>query len=218
MRIRLLKELRALAPIAGIAALLNAVCFLKANDKWLGLLGAVVFITRCTIFPLMAVIVFGSEVEQTTLASLLVQPVARRRVWHEKTLALAGVTAILLLLHVGCVLVASHLRLGPLPESPLGKLHEFSLHAETLGALLSFGGGLLMSLTLRNQLAAALATLAAPCLVWGLLYQVYIKLGDWVGSYQLPRTHDPVVLLVVLWAAITYALAYRRWIRLEVRQ
>jgi ABC-type transport system involved in multi-copper enzyme maturation permease subunit len=194
---RLVKEIRQLAlwPAAA-TVLLFAVSPLLEGRRWIG--------SAFLLYFLLAVFVpaarlFGAEFDQRTIERLLSQPMARKRIWREKLLALTLTTA----LSFAALQLARRLFGGP-----------GSSGVDLVLCLVAFTGGPLVSLYTRQSflgLWGAISLLAVPFWIW--LFLVYLTLGHFhVGFFWV---HIPPMFL---YAPIAYVAGRRLFLSLELDQ
>jgi hypothetical protein len=193
MRRRLRKELIGLLPAWGLAVAvpLAGLCLFGRLQHLFN--GALALFAICT--AVLGAAAFGAEFEHRTLPLLLTQPVARRRLWREKMVALAAALA--------------------------SASAVFALTADTppamaplilLPAACAFGLAPFLALVLRNGLAAAALTVGAEAAVY---HAVAAVLGESPrGTHVSPEFATSLGLALLTLSAVGYALGratFRRW-------
>jgi alpha-tubulin suppressor-like RCC1 family protein len=163
MHARILKECRALVPMWGAAMLLVVAPLLVwpvTRD------GGTVLVTAMFGFAwsvaLLSVASFGKEFAQGTFSLLLTQPISRWRLWWEKTLVLGAALASVVLVFMGTALVSVLVRdpaSGPFSDWSAGRFALIAL----LMAGAAYGGGLCLTLLLRQANGAFWLALVLPC-------------------------------------------------------
>ena len=152
MKTRLLKEARQLLP-AWVAALLLASVPMFLFPAHISVDNGFSMFAFAVGVVVLSVCGFGREFSQRTFAMYVVQPISRERLWWEKVSVQAAS-----MISVVCVFIVcwKTLATGAVPE----KIPE-TLFA-TCVALVAFGGGLFLTLLLRQVLAAILLTALLP--------------------------------------------------------
>ena len=191
------------------------------------------------VFLLIAVSLFGAEFKHQTMARLLAQPVSRRRIWFEKSLAYLFIVSVVLVCEW---LIYRKLFRGIEPmyqmavseqDVPIGPWYPgtswilcfFSV------AALALASGTLTSLFLRQTHTAFWAALVLPVLAFLLLAAgdtlilnlVFgFSVSDWILNWFYFRSDLTFIDLclfdmgAVLWFAFVYPLAWLKFKNLEV--
>lgn len=174
--------------------------------------------------------VLGSEFENNTLERLLSQPVPRTRLWREKIGVLAGCVGIIFLMSLAVFYLFTNLSLIALLDffhlarfNGLAVLLNFFIPA-ACAYLSSITAGTLMALYLKKTHTAFWASLTATALilvVWQFLLSIILSiLGMKVLLYgEKAQEYGKAIQIGIplfLWCIISYLLARRRFMTLEV--
>jgi hypothetical protein len=217
----------------GFAATLD-----RFREAWQGILPYFALI-HYLVFLLIAVSLFGAEFKRQTMARLLAQPVSRRRIWFEKSLAY--------LLTISAVLVCEWRIYGKLfraieplyqlavseQDAPFGPWYPVTSWVLCFLAVaaLALASGTLTSLFLRQTHTAFWAALVLPVLVFLVLMAgdalilnlVFgFAVSGWVQNWFYFRSNLLSVdlclfdMAAALWFVIVYPLAWLKFKKLEV--
>ncbi len=173
------KEVRLLTPYFAAACAL-ALMNLLIPQSWLwhgggGFVDLLLFLFSPFMALMLGLASFGSEMNSGTFATLLAQPVSRRKIWETKV-ALLG----LALLGVGLVWGLSfYLRFTALvpPIHPGETVNDPSFSVVLFG-LATFSGGLWTVLLLRQMAAAFWFTLLVPAMLLVLVTGLFADYSD----------------------------------------
>jgi hypothetical protein len=218
------KEWRIIAPVAAaiicVHLLAYAELLLNADRRWSDMC-AFLLMVQWVLFHILAVLPFGMEFQSGSMERILSQPMSRKRIWWKKVKPMLVFFVLIvpfntLLLSVVGVFAGAKIKY---------ELFDYSLLMNgyyLLAAIVATGGGLCMSIYARRLLVALVAALLLPMLIYSVLvgsYSVSYYLG-WIAYNIGPSTYKMVftflVVLAMIYAATTYTLAYRRFMRLEV--
>jgi len=180
------------------------------------------------VFLLIAVSLFGTEFKHQTMARLLAQPVSRRRIWSEKSLAYLLIVSVVFVCEWfinGKTLFRTGHICGDWCPMISWVLCLLSV------AALALASGTLTSLFLRQTHTAFWAALVLPVLVFLVLTAgdalilnlvVGFSVSDWILNWFYFRSGFTSIDLflfdvgAVLWFAFVYPLAWLKFKKLEV--
>jgi len=200
MNTRLLKEARQLLP-AWVAALLLASVPMFLFPAHISVNNGFATFPFALGVVVLSVSSFGREFSQRTFALFVVQPVSRERLWWEKVSVQAAS-----MISVVCVFVLSWkaLATGPVPEKFPETLFAICV------ALAAFGGGLLLTLLLRQILAAIFLTVLLPI---GIGMAVAFAVETWLPNSRLLGEEGLVVVTLPAIGLTLYGLLTFAWAR-----
>ncbi len=210
----LAKEVRLLRPsvIVGILIPVALAYFLTGSDAW----GFVTW-TSAAFSAFIGALSFGAEFEGRTMLSLLSQPISRQKIWFRKM----GVLAVaLILVNLACILgIAVFMRGEALPAS----FRDLAA-IMVLATVIAFCSAPCITLAVKNTPGAvAFTVFLPPTLAGGFFFLC------WAGSFLTSHPDVPIFqaqferhagLIILLacagYSAITYALGYRSFMKLQV--
>ncbi len=176
-------------------------------------MGTLVFILFCAA---MGASSFGNEFQWRTMPQLLAQPVARRRIWFEKLLALgiALFLAILLCLIVPTLIFFLYVwNLGsvwPILNSETWNT-IFRLFAKfIIISLCGFCTTPYLALLARNTVGGLVFSFVIPLFI-------LVAISFWEPFMMLPGTRR-IYLVYIGYAALFYWLGYRKFLNLQVTE
>jgi ABC-type transport system involved in multi-copper enzyme maturation permease subunit len=196
MKTRLLKEIRQLLPIWIAALLLATVPATLPPTHNSGFWLAMGFVLGLVT---MAVASFGREFSQRTFAMLTVQPLSRERLWWEKVFVLLPLTSGLAALFV--LFWKSSVPTEAQREIPM-------VFVALYAALAAIGGGLFLTLALRQVLAAICLTILVPL---GLLMLVTFAASKWLPGWESGLNQT----MLILYSTSTFLLARKLFLRAQ---
>jgi len=180
------------------------------------------------VFLLVAVSLFGAEFKHQTMARLLAQPVSRRRIWSEKSLAYLLIVSVVFVCE-WFIYGKTLFRTGRLYQA-WDPMISWILCFLSVAAL-ALASGTLTSLFLRQTHTAFWAALVLPVLVFlvltagdALILNLVFgfSLSDWILNWFYFRSGLTSIDLclfdmgAVLWFALVYPLAWLKFKKLEV--
>lgn len=187
-------------------------------------------IAQLILIFLIASVVFGAEFGLSTMARLLSQPLSRGKLWREKMGVLALALFLILLADTplfACFFHDHRLASDLSHQSLLRQLLDSGLGGMLAVVLVAFGTAPLMALYLRQTHTAFWAALVTPVflgIVALFLDLTFVRPVAGKGSLDaLNRVLWPVLgdfglplFLSLPYAALTYTLARKRFLNLEV--
>jgi hypothetical protein len=200
--------------------LLNADRFWPHTQKFL-------ITVQWVLFHILAVLPFGMEFQSGSMGRLLSQPISRKLIWWRKVTPIFVFFTFFILLNSLLTLSLESWTLANISwggwsgtyaelRAEWHKHHFLRMDVYFMtAAIVATCGGLCMSLYVRKLLASFWAALTIPLLIFVIfmLPLTHAHMGNW-------RTSDRMLLIIVgfelIYAAATYTLAYRRFMRLEV--
>lgn len=210
------KEIRLLLPNAATVLALMIVLpwFLKEPRPLLFTTGIVLFFGLL----MLATISFGREINMRTFASLLAQPVERRRIWRAKVTLLGMAAAMIFAAYCASCLLRIHDHwINPLgSENALLLKNSFPAVAGISGlfALMALSGGLWTTLLLRHTIAAFWVAFTIPACALMLIFFAESRLltmvagtaeqGIDMAAWEHARA---IVLHAMLALGVLYAIA-----------
>jgi hypothetical protein len=222
MGTRLRKEFRLLLPAWLLAVLVFLIPWLWFQNRDGFVAGLIFLAAGCAIIGASA---FGTEFTSNTFAQLLVQPVARGRIWREKMLAL-GLSLVPFALLFVWLQVRGNRAAGLTTTDPFSLTGEAPVLVYFI-PLCALCAGPLWGLLVRHTLGAAVLSLVVPPLIWLMTGSVISRLvkvgwltGNWLPGHDMP---DPfygrwlAVMLSVYCAAACW-LSYRLFVRMQVAE
>lgn len=206
------KEIRLVLP-AALAVLLLGVWhpwFFRELDQSIALAPAFIFLGMV----LLAVDSFGREFSLGTFASLMSQPVDRRRIWRTKLGVLAAAAVLIYAASLASWLVRLHVGPGdyPLPSRVYQTAFHDTLLRGSVAVLVALVGGLWTALFVRQVSAAFWITLLAPML----LIMLVAFSTSFLSNAVLDEDFGVIVFVVMcLYAGAAFWLARRLFYRAE---
>jgi hypothetical protein len=200
---RLLKEFRGLLPVWG------GVCCLALMPWWLGReAGPLLAVAVMLGILLLSTVVIGQELQSHMFALQLVQPISRRRLWLEKLLVLGSAVMTILLALVWALSDAA-------PSKPDPEEVRLMLTMVMVGAVAAVGGGLCLTLLLRQTTAAFWFGILLPALLPLLLPALIDKARGY------PLSDETIVALWIVvplvYGLAAFALAWRQFLEADDR-
>jgi hypothetical protein len=168
---------------------------------------------------LLGAICFGEEFHERTLALLLTQPLARRRIWNQKmsTVSLAVLAAVLL----EVVLLAAVSRCYP-PEQVRAALEQVFSREEPLMAgvfmvatVCSCGYWTLIA---RSIIGGLVFTVAAQFLTTVIAGLVYARVAGHAEPFHDAATFNLLAVLGMIYSAFFLWLGRRKFLGLEIKE
>src|SRR5260370_12104433 len=207
------KEFRSLLRMVGATPVVVVSPFLMLPDSGGLEMGTLVFILFCAA---MGASSFGNEFQWRTMPQLLAQPVARRRIWFEKLLALglAIFVAILLCLIVPTLIFFLYVwNLGsvwPILNSETWNT-IFRLFAKfIIISLCGFCTTPYLALLARNTVGGLVFSFVIPLFI-------LVAISFWEPFMMLPGTRR-IYLVYIGYSALFYWLGYRKFLNLQVTE
>lgn len=215
------KETREIAPyLAGAILVVTLIAWTFTRPSELPIVPLRIFCIAVfyILVQLLGVSPVASEFTHGTMARLLGQPVDRNRLWFQKfgtsSLALGGV----LLAALVAAVVLSFINLGLDKKTLLRDCTVILL--PTLANALTTGP--FMAIHLRQTLTALLATSITPFLVVfavlavGAIVETLTGFDLFKPAYDVWNVPSVYILAGAAWMVISYSLAHRRFLKLEV--
>jgi ABC-type transport system involved in multi-copper enzyme maturation permease subunit len=228
------KEWRIIASVAAVILCVHLLAYaellLNADRHWPDTMN---FLTTAqwVLFHILAVLPFGMEFQSGSMGRLLSQPMSRVHIWWKKVTPLVVFFTLIILLNILIniflyVVLETPIfnnrtsgGIGSIPGAYM-EWHQYSFLTMNchfaVAAMVAICGGLCMSLYTRKLMVAFWAALLIPFLI-NMAHSIYFASLvplDWLVNIRMQFII--LVALLGIYAAATYTLAYRRFMRLEV--